>query len=169
MSVSAGPLPARAPGRAQMVLAVAAVSLFVAAAYHNCLWVPFVFDDISAIPENASIRTLWPPWGAFSPPSFGTSVSGRPVANFTFAVNHALSGYDPWSYHAVNILIHVLSGLTLYGVIRRTLNRPILQGRFGRDSAPLALAVALLWSLHPLQTEAVTYVVQRVESLMGRF
>jgi hypothetical protein len=38
---------------------------------------------------------------------------------------------------------------------------------FGRDALPLALAVALLWTLHPLQTEAVTYVIQRVESLMG--
>jgi hypothetical protein len=57
----------------------------------------------------------------------------------------------------------------LGGVIRRTLLLPRLRERFGRDATNLALVVALLWILHPLQTEAVTYVVQRVESLMGLF
>jgi tetratricopeptide (TPR) repeat protein len=167
MSVPAGTFPSHAPGRARTAWAVALIALSVVAAYHNCLHAPFVFDDISAIPENASIRKLWPVWSALSPPSSGSTVGGRPVANFTLALNFALSGSDPWSYHAVNLLIHFLGGVTLFGVVRRTLRRPVLSDRFGTDATPLALAVALLWSLHPLQTEAVTYVIQRVESLMG--
>jgi len=167
MSVPAGPPPPRAPRRAQTGLAFGAIALLLLAAYHNSFGVPFVFDDIAAIPENASIRKLWPLWGAFSPPSSGTTVGGRPVANFTLALNYALGGTDPWGYHAVNLLIHVLAAVTLFGIVRRTLVRPSLRERFGRDAAPLAAAIALLWSLHPLQTEAVTYVIQRVESLMG--
>ena len=158
----------RALGRAQLVAAIAVIALLVLAAYHNCFRVPFVFDDGPATLENASIRKLWPFWSALSPPA-GTTVGGRPIANLTLAINHALSGTDVWSYHAFNLLIHILGGLTLFGFVRQTLLRPILSGRFGRDATPLALAIALLWTLHPLQTEAVTYVVQRVESLMGLF
>ena len=161
------------------------------AAYHGTFRVPFLFDDARAILENPGIRHLWPPGQAFWPHSPGMTVSGRPVANFTLAVNYALSGDDAWSYHALNLLIHVLSGWALFGVVRRTLaglgravpNPPsansILPDRHVADNTPylgdagdgtwLALAVALLWTLHPLQTEAVTYVVQRVESLMGLF
>jgi tetratricopeptide (TPR) repeat protein len=102
-------------------------------------------------------------------PPAGTTVSDRPIANFTLAINYALSGTDVWSYHAINLLTHVLSGAILFGIVRRTLLRPVLSARFGRDSLPLALVIALLWTLHPLQTEAVTYAVQRVESLMGLF
>ncbi|HTU02033.1 MAG TPA: tetratricopeptide repeat protein [Candidatus Sulfotelmatobacter sp.] len=169
MSEAAGTSALRGPGRATAVWAAAAIALSVLAAYHDCLRAPFVFDDISSITENASIRRLWPLWLAFSPPSSGATVGGRPVANLTLAVNYALSGTDPWSYHAVNMILHALAGMTLFGVLRRTLARPVLRGRFGRDATLLSLAAALLWTLHPLQTEAVTYVIQRVESLMGLF
>jgi len=155
--------------RKQALGAVALISLGVLAAYHNCFGVPFIYDDQLAIVENPSIRRLWPPLGALLSEPAGTTVGGRPLANLTLAVNYAVSGNGVWSYHALNVLIHILSGLTLFGVARRTLSGPVLRERFGRDSAVLSLAIALLWSLHPLQTECVTYVVQRVESLMGLF
>ncbi len=158
----------RVSGRTQTAAAAALIALAALAAYHNSLRVPFLFDDGPATLDNASIRTLWPVWGALSPPA-GTTVAGRPVANLTLAVNYALGGSDVWGYHALNLLFHILAGLALFGVVRRTLGRPVLGGRLGGDALPLALAAALLWTLHPLQTEAVTYVVQRVESLTGLF
>jgi|CZKI01.1.fsa_nt_gi tetratricopeptide (TPR) repeat protein len=159
----------RAPGRLQAFAAVAAIALATFAAYHNCFRAPFVFDDQFAIQENASIRHIWPAWNALLQAPAGTTVGGRPVANLTLAVNYALSGTEVWSYHALNVLIHILGALTLFSIVRRTLSGPVLSGRFGRDAVPLSLAVVLLWSLHPLQTESVTYVAQRVESLMGLF
>jgi tetratricopeptide (TPR) repeat protein len=147
----------------------AVVVLLVLWAYHGTFRGPFVFDDLPSIVENPTIRSLWPPWAPFLPPAQGTTVGGRPVANATLAVNYALSGNAPWSYHATNLLIHLLGGLVLFALVRRTLRRPILSGRFGPDATPIAGAVALLWLLHPLQTEAVTYVIQRVESLMALF
>jgi tetratricopeptide (TPR) repeat protein len=84
-------------------------------------------------------------------------------------VNYAVGVANPLGYHAFNLAIHILAGLALFGVVRRTLMLPILSERFGRDAFPLAFAAALLWVLHPLNTEAVTYIVQRVESLMGMF
>jgi len=152
-----------------MIAAAAVIAAAALAAYGGTFRVPFLFDDGPAILDNAGIRRLWPLWSAFWPESKVTAVSGRPVANFSVALNFALSGTQVWSYHALNLLIHVFAGLTLYGVVRRTLQLPPLAARFGRDARPLALAVALLWTLHPLQTEAVTYIIQRVESLMGLF
>jgi len=57
----------------------------------------------------------------------------------------------------------------LFGVVRRTLLQPVLVPRFGPHAFEIALLAAVLWTVHPLQTESVTYVVQRAESLMGLF
>jgi tetratricopeptide (TPR) repeat protein len=163
------PISPRSRAASITALALGLLAVAILAAYHNSLQGPFVFDDLSAIPENATLRALWPPSAPLSPPPSGTTVSGRPMANLTFALNYALSGDDPWSYHVANLLIHILGAAALFGVVRRTLRRPVLKDRFGPEATSLALAIALLWALHPLQTEAVTYVVQRVESLMALF
>ena len=160
--------PVSVTKRAHIIGAAVLIVIAAAVVYSNSWRVPFVFDDGASTLENASIRKLWPVWDALLPPT-GTTVAGRPIANLTLAFNYALSRSDVWSYHALNILIHALGGLALMGIVRRTLLRPVLKGRFERDALPLAMATALLWTLHPLQTEAVTYVVQRVESLMGLF
>jgi tetratricopeptide (TPR) repeat protein len=97
------------------------------------------------------------------------TVDGRPVINLSLAINYAISSSAAWSYHALNLIINILAGLTLFGIVRRTLLRPVLRDRFGQEAGLLALAVALPWTLHPLQTESVTYIVQRTESLMGLF
>jgi protein O-mannosyl-transferase len=140
------------------------------AVYHNSFAVPFILDDVPSITQNPSIRHLWPLWGPLVPPrGVGMPVQGRPVVNLTLAINYALGGVTPWGYHAVNLAIHILAGLALFGIVRRTLLRPTMGGWFGAEATLLALAVGVIWTVHPLQTEAVTYVVQRAESLMGLF
>ncbi len=139
-------------------------------AYGRTFSAPFIFDDHASIVDNPSIRHLWPLTGPLTPPhADGVTVGGRPVVNLTLAVNYALSGEAVWSYHALNLLIHLGGGLVLFGLVRRTLASPMLAKRFGADAGVLALAVAALWTLHPLQTESVTYVAQRAESLAGCF
>src|SRR5947207_1359625 len=98
----------------------AMIALAVVAVYANGLWGPFVFDDKSSIPENASIRQLWPLAGPLSPPQ-NTTVAGRPVLNFSLALNYAVGGLDVRGYHAANVIIHVLAALALFGIVRRTL------------------------------------------------
>lgn len=138
------------------------------AAYHATFSLPFVFDDGRAVIRNPTIRRLWPPWSALSPPSdAGQTVSGRPIANLSFALNWAISADAVWSYHALNLLAHVAAGLTLFGLLRRTLERPLVPGHVRAAAMPLALAATLLWTVHPLQTESVTYLAQRAESLMA--
>lgn len=140
------------------------------AAYSNTLRCPFVFDDKIDIIDNRSIRSLWPPWR----PMLVTSgdkmaLHARPVVAFSLAVNYALGGLNPLPYHLTNLGIHVLAGLALFGIARRTLASPVLAPRYGELAMPLALTIAAIWALHPLQTQAVTYTVQRYESLMGMF
>lgn len=149
--------------------ALAAAVLITAGtlAYLNSFNGPFVFDDEPSIPGNASIRSFATAW--WPPADGGLTVSGRPVLNLTLALNHAVSGEQVWSYHALNLLIHLAGGLTLFGLVRRTLRQPVLAGRFAGDAQPIALTAAALWLLHPLQTAAVTYVIQRAESLCALF
>jgi tetratricopeptide (TPR) repeat protein len=166
-------------------LLAGAIVVFAAwMAYHNSFSGPFIFDDLSAITSNPSIKHIG---NALSPPASSTA-GGRPLLNLTFAVNYALGGMNVWGYHAVNLLVHMLAGLTLFGIVRRTLLRPAVAGlppsprlrrtglragpvplNFEKDATSLALAVAGIWVVHPVQTEAVTCISQRAESLMGLF
>ena len=169
------------------LLALAALLVAAGAwAFTTSLGGVFVLDDVRAIVRNPTIRTLWPVSIPLSPPSKST-VSGRPVANLSFAISYAFgseagpgpagsserpgaeAALDATAFHAGNLLIHLASALVLFGVVRRTLLSRRLGPVFGTSAPWLALAVALVWVVHPLQTAAVTYVVQRVESLMGLF
>jgi hypothetical protein len=140
------------------------------AAYANSLGGPFIFDDLRSIASNPTLHPLWPPGGVLHPPP-GTTVSGRPLLNLSFAVDRALWGGEVPGYHAVNLLIHLLAGLILFGLVRRTWMRTKpAEGAVGasaRAGTCIGFATALLWTVHPLQTESVTYLAQRAESLMG--
>ena len=164
------------------------------AAYANSFSGLFVYDDFDSIVNNPHIERLWPPSSALSVPLWGTAatVDRRPVLSLSFALNHALFGPEPWGYHLVNLAIHIAAGLLLFGVVRRTARCSVIGDQYsergGKESVQrspdtdhwklntdqsrstaLALSIALLWLVHPLHTSAVTYIVQRAESLMGMF
>ncbi|HXB01306.1 MAG TPA: tetratricopeptide repeat protein [Opitutaceae bacterium] len=151
--------------RRGVLLASCMVVFAALAVYLNSFTGPFIYDDVWSIETNPSIHHLG---SALSPP-LDEGVGGRPMLNLTYALNYALGGMNVWGYHAVNLLVHILAGLALFGIVRRTLLRPVLSGRFGAEAVPLAMVVAVIWAVHPLQTEAVTYISQRAESLMGLF
>ena len=148
---------------AVLILAGAAVL-----AYSDSFGCHFILDDGPGIEGNPSIRSLWPLWNVLRPPR-RTFLTGHPLVNLSFALNYAVSALNVWSYHVVNLLIHVLSGLTLYGVVRRSFAWPSMRARYDRQAAGTALVCALIWLVHPLQTEAVTYIARRRESMMGMF
>jgi tetratricopeptide (TPR) repeat protein len=161
--------PAQLPPADRSVwLAGLALVLAALAAYHNSFSVPFLFDDAASITNNPTIRHLshlgevlkGPPWGALT-------VNGRPLLNLTLAINYALGGLEVGGYHWVNLAIHCLAGLVLFGVVRRSLLQPVLAESLGQAAVPIAFTTALLWLLHPMQTEAVTYLIQRAESQVG--
>lgn len=137
-------------------------------AYAGTMRVPLLLDDFYTVTENPSIRRL-AALDQIVAPSAQTPTAGRPLANLSFAVSYALSGVTPWGYHLINGVIHALAGLALFGLVRRTLATPHLAGRFGAHADHLAGVIALLWVLHPVLTQSVTYISQRTESLMGLF
>jgi len=131
------------------------------AAYANSFDKAFVFDDEKQIVNNERLRDL---------SNLSRVIGGRrPVTDLTLAVNYHFHELDVSGYHVVNLTVHILAALTLYGIVRRTLMLESMRGRFGRASPWIALSVALIWVVHPLQTQSVTYLIQRAESLMGLF
>jgi len=141
-----------------------AALLFVAVliVYGNNWHAAFILDDVPWILNNPNIRSLWPPWKSL----LNTS---RPVVQWSLALNYAMGGLNVVGYHLVNNLIHALTELGLFGVVRRTLRTEKLAPTFGDAADGVGFAAALLWALHPLDTESVTYVIQRSESLAGLF
>jgi protein O-mannosyl-transferase len=148
----------------QRILRAAVIVLAAAIVYTNSLSAPFIFDDQYSVVENPAIRSL----AAARSQPHNTPLAGRPVAALTFAINYAASELDPAVYRATNVAIHIACALLLFGIVRRTLALPKLT-LFGSAANDLAMAAALLWVVHPLTTDAVTYITQRTESLMALF
>ena len=149
----------------RILLAPGLIVLAGLAAYANSFSGAFIYDDSPSIIDNPSIHQLWPIGQVLSPPRNGETVSGRPLLNLSLAIDYAIGGTNTSGYHVTNLAIHLLNGLLLLGILRRTFCLPVLRPRLGDAAWGLAMAVALLWVLHPLQTESVTYIVQRAESL----
>lgn len=146
--------------------------LLIAAAvvlvYLNSLPGDLVFDDEATIVQNPHLKRLWPPGEAVAAPP-RSPLRDRPVVSLSLSLNRALTGPSPVSYRGGNILIHLAAALFLFGILRRTFLFPRLPPRYRSSAVGLALASTLFWSLHPLQTQSVTYITQRCESLMGLF
>ncbi len=122
--------------------------------YARTFAVPFVFDDVHAIVQNLRIRE----WSA------ELLRSDRPLVELTLAFNYALGGLGVAGYHVVNLALHVGCGLLLYDVVRRTFR---LTGSLPGREDDAAFVAGLIFLVHPLQTESVTYVIARSEVLMA--
>lgn len=148
-----------------------ACGLIVAAgclAYANSFAGVFVYDDLPTIVDNVAIRSLSATWHA-EPHDIPIGLWRRPVGRWSVALNYALGGLNPWGYHAVNLVVHLVAGILLFDFIRRTLLLAQITPRLRQSATMLALTTALIWTVHPLQTESVTYIIQRLESIVGMF
>ncbi len=124
-------------------------------AYLNTFANPFIFDDELIIVNNPDLHRL------------RVGIAARWLVNLTFKINYATGQLRVADYHAANLLIHVVAALVLYGVVRRTLRLPRVGDAWKRHGDMLAGVVAVLWAVHPLQTQSITYICQRYESMMG--
>lgn len=137
-------------------------------AYSNSFHCAFIYDDLHSIVENPSLKPPLSLSKVLNPPG-GMTTSYRPLLNLSLALCNLSGDFDPLPFHIFNLAVHLLACLTLFGLLRRTLNLPALVKTYGKAATPLAFICALLWLLHPLQTESVTYIIQRAESMMGLF
>jgi Flp pilus assembly protein TadD len=138
------------------------VSACVVAVWWGALGAGFVFDDIVRI-VHAEERLAWP-WTAAEL----LAATQRPLVDLSLAINHAIGGLSPRGYHAFNIAVHALNAAMLALVVGGSLRLLRARGLVGVGPAsdvPIACAAALVWALHPLQTSAATYVIQRAESM----
>jgi protein O-mannosyl-transferase len=130
-----------------------------AVTYSNSLSGPFLLDDEYHIERNEDIQSFGNLRGMLG--------RGRPLDYLTLAFNYNISALNPKSYHAFNIFIHFLAALALFGLVGETLKTAPLKNRFGENASGFGFAIAFLWMIHPLQTQAVNYIIQRSELLMG--
>jgi tetratricopeptide (TPR) repeat protein len=160
------------PNPLKRTLPFMAIILFGLLAYSNTLNVPFVFDDRQNIAENPAIKDF----GYFLEPSKLKNhpkynlFKSRYVGYLTFALNYRLHALEVISYHLVNVSIHLLNALLIYLIVVILFRSPFLEKSSIKDlSGQAALLSALLFVSHPVQTQAVTYIVQRFASLATMF
>ena len=160
-------------------LAVLLIVLVGYGAYHNSFGGPFVLDDPGSIYNNPSIGSLWE---SVFPPK-GQTVSLRPVVNLTLALNYRWHQDRVFGYHVMNLAIHCVAGIVLFFLLKKTLLILGMPGETPQKPSNLfvsdlqslrlchglSLVGTLVWLVHPLQTESVTYMIQRGEALLGLF
>ncbi len=141
------------------------LAMLVAITYGHTLDVPFYLDDFSSIQENpviyqwdGSLRQLW----RYS--------AMRIIAYLSLALNYQMHAFQVTGYHVVNILIHILAGMAVLGLLKGLVRTPAVSQAFSTSEKTwIPLAAAILFVLHPLQIQAVTYIVQRIASLAALF
>jgi hypothetical protein len=138
---------------------------------------PFIFDDFQNILLNPHIRMT-----SITPEGIAEAFKGpcmtRPLANLSFALNYYFGQYNVQGYHLVNIIIHILNGILLYLLFKATLSisnsSTFIDQRKTENHPPdyfpvIPFLAALLWLVHPLHTQSVTYIVQRMNSMAAMF
>jgi tetratricopeptide (TPR) repeat protein len=142
----------------------------IAACYLHALAAPFVMDDFVSIPRNASIRSLARLGDVlFYPHQEGRPVDGRPLLNLSLAVNWALLGASPAAFRGVNLMLHWIASLLLFDVVCRILSMHSMPPTLRDNCVSVSLICSILWAVHPVQTAAVTYIIQRSEVLAACF
>ena len=137
--------------------------------YSNTFDNPFVFDDKLRILENYDIRLEDLTADNLLKAAFGKkSGRARPVGNISFALNYYFHQYKVGGYHILNIVIHIVTGILLWLIIKKTLNLKSVRSEI-EHGRWIALITALLWLVNPVQTQSVTYIVQRFTSMAAMF
>ena len=136
--------------------------------YSSNLEGPFLFDDGSNINNNPAIRLTQLSWSGLKDAASKSPLANRPLAYISFALNYYFHGYRTVGFRLVNILIHMSAGGFLFLFIKTTLGLPALQSRFG-NSRWLPYIAVLIWLIHPLHIQSVTYIVQRMNSMASMF
>jgi tetratricopeptide (TPR) repeat protein len=136
--------------------------------YADTLTSPFIFDDKNNIEENPHIRISQITLKGLAAAAFDSPLHKRPVAYFSFALNYYLHGYNVVGFRLVNIIIHIISGILLYFFIQATFRTPALQS-CDTHAKWISFFAAAIWMVHPLQTQSISYVVQRMNSLAAMF
>jgi hypothetical protein len=136
--------------------------------YSGTLDHSFHFDDKSNIRSNHFIQISSLSLDELRKAGLESENHQRPVANISFALNYYFHGLEVRGYHYVNIFIHLLAGIILYYFVKATLCLPLYRDKYSKSQF-IPFFTALIWMVHPLHTQSVTYIVQRMNSMAGMF
>lgn len=141
--------------------------------YANTLQSPFIFDDEPMITNNPAIRMQELSWANIVKALSGYG-QNRPVSILSFAFNYYFNQFNLPGYHLVNIIVHVITAILLFFFLKTTLTISNRQHFFAADLDPIGITIisgltALLWLVNPVQTQSVTYIVQRTNSMAAMF
>ncbi len=142
--------------------------LLVLVTYAHTMHSPFVFDDIRNISANPATQISELTFKNMRKAAVDSPLSARPISYITFAINYFFHQHEVYGYRLVNLVIHMLNGMLLYLFLMNTFKLPILQDTI-KQPFWVAYFAALVWVIHPLQVESVTYIVQRMNSLATLF
>lgn len=148
------------PSIRDLMIIVCLVGISYATSLHG----PFQFDDHPIIKDNPSMYLMDLSGTSILKALFNSASNNRPISNLTLALNYYFWGMSPVAYHAVNLVIHLLAVIVLYALVYQLLSLPSLQRSYGNAARRVAVLTALLWGLHPVHVQAVTYIVQRMTS-----
>jgi len=154
------------PKRETLLLSLLAIVVILI--YADTLTTPFIFDDLNNIQSNPHIRVPALSFENLAWAGFNSPEGRRPVANISFALNYYFNGYNLVGYHVVNILVHLACGIFLYFLAQATLQTPALRSRYEKFGW-IPFFTAFIWLVHPLQTQSVAYIVQRMNSMAAMF
>jgi protein O-mannosyl-transferase len=155
------------------VFAIVTLFIILISVYSNTFDASWHFDDEYSILKNNALHITDLNWqnikNTFRASSDGRGRLDRPVACLSFALNYYFGESKVRGYHIINFTIHFLSSIFLFLFIYHTLNLPILKERYGPNSYFIGFLATVLWAINPVQTQAVTYIVQRMASMAGMF
>jgi hypothetical protein len=150
--------------------ALALIAGVALVAYSNTFYVPFQFDDRPNIINNPNVQIKVFTWDRLEQLIKNTyKESIRIFSYFTLALNYYFGEFDVFGYHLVNFIIHVASGIFLYWFVLLTFGLPSLKEGYQSIAYKVALFTSLIFISHPIQTQSVTYIVQRMASMAGMF
>ena len=157
----------------KVVFTILAIAILILSIYGNSFNSSWHFDDEPNITDNPNLHlkeiTLENIKRTIFSDRNNPHVLYRPIACLSFGLNHYFGGLDAFGYHLVNIFIHLISSIFLFLFIYHTLNLPSLKTKYTTHSYSIALLSTILWAINPIQTQAVTYIVQRMASMAGMF
>ncbi len=132
--------------------------------YSNSFDCSLHFDDFDSIRDNTAIRD------ARNVKAVWNFINRRFVTYYTFALNYHFHKLEVFGYHIVNVVIHIAASFMVWWLVMLTLSTPTMRKKdISKYKGLIALGCGLLFVSHPVQTQAVTYIVQRLASLSTLF
>lgn len=151
------------------LFALFSITILILITYSNTFQASWHLDDYRFL-ENETLQLAKLNWPEFKKVLIKEQAElFRPVSSLTLALNYYFGKNDVFGYHLVNIIIHILSSLFLFLFIHNLLKSPLIVQTYKGNAYSLALLSAILWAISPVNTQAVTYIIQRMASMAGMF